>query len=206
MKILIGTPIHESKDYSIDRWLKSVVDQSYPADLLLVDNSPDEKYIQKLKKKLKKHQLEAKIIRLNFPTDPGLDIRIQTSQETIRRFVLRKNYDAWFSWECDQIIPNDALFKLVNIMNEGNFMAVIHNSWARWDSSIINTNMGLSLVKNKILKKIRFLPDKNGQISQDPQDAYDIHDPSVVKKRILKAGGNYIEVFGAIDPIYHLER
>ena len=41
MKILIGTPIHEVKDYAMERWLENVakLQEVTPCDLLLVDNS-----------------------------------------------------------------------------------------------------------------------------------------------------------------------
>jgi hypothetical protein len=42
MKVLIGTPIHQVKDYSMERWLANVRElrAHTPADLVLVDNSP----------------------------------------------------------------------------------------------------------------------------------------------------------------------
>ena len=49
MKILIGTPIHECKDYCMERWLKNVSKMEYPADLLLVDNSPGLTYVEQVK-------------------------------------------------------------------------------------------------------------------------------------------------------------
>src|SRR3989344_9317605 len=40
MKILIGTPIHISKDYCMEKWLENVSKLEYPADFMMVDNSP----------------------------------------------------------------------------------------------------------------------------------------------------------------------
>lgn len=206
MKVLIGTPIHICKDYAMERWLKNVSRLEYPADLLLVDNSPGTDYVEKVKGYCAKYGItNYRIEHFDINQDLGSDIRIERSQEIIRQYILSKGYDAWFSWECDQIIPVNALDKLVEIMERGNFMMVIHDSQARWDPLITNTNMGLTLINKKALKKNRFLPKRRGEISFDVSDGYDINDP-VFKKHVLEKGGNYLEVFGVIKPIYHLDK
>ena len=205
LRILIGTPIHISKDYAMERWLANVSKLDYRADLLLVDNSPGTEYIKKVKRYCRKYRItNYKIEHLEVDVKLGADIRIEASHETIRQYIFSQNYDAWFSWECDQIIPTNALDKLVEIMEAGGFMMVIHNSKARWDPTIVNTNMGITLIKREALKKNWFLPMREGRISLDPLDSYNVNDPTVFKRRILKSGGNYIEVFGIINPIYHL--
>ena len=196
MDILIGTPIHQVKDYSMERWLKNVakLTSQTPADLLLVDNSPGTDYVEKVKGYLAKYGIKNyKIKHFEINQDLGPDIRIERSQEIIRQYVLSRDIDAWFSWECDQIIPTDTLEKLVKITEAGNFMMVIHDSGARWDPSIKNTNMGITLIHKAALKKAKFLP------------FYNIH-AAMFKKRVLRSGGNYIEVYGLIKPIYHLDK
>ncbi len=207
MKILIGTPIHQIKDFSMERWLENVSKLKYPADLLMVDNSPSLEYMEKVKGYCKKYGIKNyQIKHLEIDQKLGPDIRIEASQEMLRQYVLSHNYDAWFSWECDQIIPTDALDTLIKIMNEGNYMMIVHNSWARWDPTILNTNMGVTLITKDCLKKCWFLPRKNGKISLDLSDSYDVNDPTVIKKRVLKNGGHYLEVYGIIKPIYHLNQ
>lgn len=211
MRVLIGTPIHQIKDYSMKKWMQNVskLQRKSPADLLLVDNSPSTDYVEKVTGYCKKYGIKNCTIE-HFEIDQGLgpDIRIERSQEIIRQYVLAHDYDAWFSWECDQIIPPDALNKLINLMEAGNFtsktniMMVIHDSKARWDPSIPNTNMGVTLIKKECLKKGWFLPLQNGKISLS--GGYNIHE-AMFKKRVLSAGGNYIEAYGIIKPIYHLK-
>lgn len=46
-KVLIGTAVHEKKDYSLKRWLDNVPKLKYPADILIVDNTPGLKYVEK---------------------------------------------------------------------------------------------------------------------------------------------------------------
>lgn len=207
MKILIGTPTHISKDYAMERWIQNVSKNKYPVHLLLIDNSPDNKYIEKLEKYCNKYGIKNyQIKHIKFDQNMGAHIRIEASQEIIRQYVLSHDYDAWFSWECDQIIPANTLDKLIKMMKSGNYSMVAANSWARWDPAILNTNMGCTLISRECLEKFRFLPTKKRRISLNPSDAYNIHDPSVIKNRILKSGGNYIEVFGAIKPVFHLDK
>ena len=197
MRILIGTPIHEVKNYAIERWLANVSQLEYPADLLMVDNSPGLKYMEKVKGYCAKYRLKNyKIHHFEIDQKLGPDIRIEASQEMLRQYVLSHDYDAWFSWECDQIIPPNALDKLIKLMAGGDYMMVVHNSWARWDSTILNTNMGITLITKECLEKCLFLPQKRGR---------DVNDPTVFKKRVLSSGGHYLEVFGVIKPIYHLD-
>ncbi|KKS83722.1 MAG: hypothetical protein UV59_C0033G0020 [Candidatus Gottesmanbacteria bacterium GW2011_GWA1_43_11] len=207
MRILIGTPIHISKDYAMERWLENVSKLEYSADLLMVDNSPGLDYMERVKASCIQHGIKNyKIKHIEIDQQLGPDLRIEAAQETIRHYVLSHNYDTWFSWECDQIIPTDALDKLIRIMKMGNFMMVVHNSQARWDPKILNTNMGITLIKKECLEKSWFLPQRNGKISLDVSDSYDINNPNVFKKRVLASGGHYLEVFGVIKPIYHLNK
>ncbi|MBI2049651.1 hypothetical protein HYT32_01975 [Candidatus Roizmanbacteria bacterium] len=197
---MIGTPIHISKDYAIEKWLENVSKLAYPADLFMVDNSPGLDYVKKVKDCCKKHGIKnAKIVHLDF--DQGMSIdekdkRIEASQEKIRLEVLSKQYDAWFSWECDQIIPADALSKLVKIIKIGNYMMVVHNSWARNNPNEFNPDMGITLIKRECLQKQGFLRKSNSPCWQGGERWF--------KERILRSGGNYLDVYGVINPIYHL--
>lgn len=202
MKILIGTPIHISKDYAMERWLQNVSRLKHPADLFLVDNSPGLDYMEKVRKYCSKYRVKNyKIIHIDF--DQGIstdekDRRIEASQELIRKEILSHDYDAWFSWECDQIIPADALDKLINLMKSGNLMVVTHNSWARNNPDEFNADMGVALINRECLKKHGFLP-KRGSPRRQGGAAW-------FKERVFREGGNYLDVYGVIKPIYHLNK
>lgn len=199
MKILIGTPIHEVKDYAMERWLQNVSKLEYSADLFLVDNSPTPRYVEQVKKYCSKYNIKKyTITHIDFDqgmTDSIKEKRIERCWEVIRQEVLVKNYDAWFSWECDQIIPTDSLDKLIGLIR-GGIMVVVHNSWMREYPHWFNFDMGLTLVTRECLEKHGFLPKKNSEHWQDEDEFYKI--------RVLKGGGNYAEVKGLIGPIYHL--
>lgn len=200
MKILIGTPVHISKDYSMKRWLENVakLQLEYPADLFLVDNSPGTDYVEKVKEYCAKYGIKNyKIEHLEINQSLHPEVRIERSEEIIRQEILIHDYDAWFSWECDQIIPTDALDKLIKLMKAGNFMMVVHNSWDRQAPAAFNTDMGITLIKKDVLKKHGFLPKPGSERWRGPEAWF--------KERVLRSGGNYIDVYGIIKPIYHLK-
>lgn len=132
MKILIGTPIHKTKNYCMEKWLENVSRLEYPADLLMVDNSPDLDYTEKVKGYCAKYGItNYKIEHLELPYEQKIFERVARCREIIRKEVLSKGYDAWFSWECDQIIPTNTLNELIRIMRLEGFMMVDHNNWTR---------------------------------------------------------------------------
>ena len=201
MKILIGTPIHIVKDYAMERWLENVakLQMEYPADLLLVDNSPGLDYMEKVKGYCKKYGIKNyKIEHLVIGEQQGRDEKIARSREIIRQEILAKDYDAWFSWESDQIIPPDTLGKLVKIMEAGNYTMIHPNSWEREIPAEPDVNFGVCLIKRWPLEKYTFLLDTPAlRNSWYGGEAW-------FKKQVLQGGGSYIEVYGLIKPIYHL--
>ena len=197
MNVLIGTPIHVSKDYSMERWLENVSRQEHPADLLMVDNSPDKEYVEKVKGYCTKFGItNYKIEHIDLPPQQGKYERIARSREVIRQEFLSKDYDAWFTWECDQIIPTNALDKLIGLMKEGNYMMVNPNKWARENPDNPNTDFGCCLIKREALEKYGFL---NVPDSWETGEAW-------FKSRVLSGGGSFIDVYGIIDPVYHLNQ
>ena len=183
----------------MERWLKNVSKLEYPADLFMVDNSPGLDYVEKVKGYCAKFGItNYKIEHLEINQEQGADERVGRSREMIRQYVLTHDYDAWFSWECDQIIPVDTLDKLIAIMNEGNFMLVAHGSPGRVVKDEAVAAFGITLIKREPLEKYGFLLEypnmPNGWHAGE----------NWFKKQILKGGGNYIEIYGVIKTIYHL--
>ncbi len=202
MKILIGTPIHEVKDYAIPRWLENVakLQQKYPADLLLVDNSDNVEYVEKVKGYCKKYKVKNYDIKhLKIGKWQPSPEKIGRSREIIREVFLAKEYDAWFSWECDQIIPTNTLNVLIKIMSSGNYSMVHPNSLSReMPTDEPNANFGCCLIHRKALEKHSFM-------LTPPDDCW-ASGEARFKKQVLAAGGTYIEIYGIIKPIYHLDK
>lgn len=199
MKILIGTPIHQVKDYSMERWLENVAKllRETPADLLLVDNSPGLSYIEKIKGYLKKYGIKNyKIEHLVINQEQPIAERIGKSREIIRQEFLKGDYEAWFSWENDQIIPTDTLDILVKLMRAGNYTMIQPNAWSREVPTEPEANFGVCLVSRDALGKHTFM-------LIPPDDCW-AGGEARFKRDVLKNGGSYIEVYGIISPIYHL--
>ena len=200
MKILIGTPIHICKDYCMERWLQNVSKNTYPADLLLMDNSPGLDYVEKVKEYCAKYGIKNyKIEHIDVWQPNGADERKGRAREAIRQEFLSRDYDAWFSWESDQIIPADTLKKLAIIMEKGDFTMVNPNSWKRECPADPDAGFGCALVRRDCLEKYGFLLEY-----PDMPNCW--HNSELwFKKQVLKGGGNYIEIFGEIGPILHLK-
>src|SRR3989344_6467868 len=96
MKILIGTPIHICKDYSMERWLENVSKLEYPADFMMVDNSPGLDYIEKIKGYCAKYGIKNyKIEHLELLPEQGDGERVARSRGVIIQEILSHDYDGW---------------------------------------------------------------------------------------------------------------
>ncbi len=185
----------------MERWLENVSKLEYPADLLLVDNSPGTEYVETVKGYCTKYGItNYKIEHLEINQEQGAGERIGRSREIIRKEFLSKDYDAWFTWECDQILPVNALDKLIELMNMGNFMMVSHNSWVRGSPEKSLAAFGCCLVKRECLEKYGFLLEYPNM-----PDCWHVGEVWF-KNQVINGGGNYIEVYGIIKPIYHLDQ
>lgn len=213
MRILIGSPVHQIKEYCIERWLHNVqqVRNEYPADFLMIDNTEGDTFVEKIqatceKNKYTKYSIEHfEVVNAQLAPDKARHVNVEISQELLRQATLRGKYDAWFSWECDQIIPADTLKKMVRISKKQPSDMLVVNSWSRTDPNELNANMGITLLNRSALQKAWFLPFQEGQVSFDLKDFYNV-DETLFKKRLLKAGGTYIELYGVIAPILHLDK
>lgn len=212
VKVLIGTPVHVSKDYSMERWLANVSRLEYPADLLIVDNSPGLSYVKKIKGYCKKYGIKNyKIEHLDLPplygsakdADEQIHERIVRSEEIIRKEFLSSDYDAWFFWESDVIIPANALGKLIQLMKAGDFMVVVHNCWVNNIPNQVNLHFGVTLFKRECLEKYSFLP----AFGTDPDMSPSWYEAeNWFRNRLHKDECNYIEAVGLIEPVYHLAK
>lgn len=203
MKILIGTPINVCKDYCMERWLENVskLQLEYPADVLLVDNSPGLEYVEKVKGYCATYGIKNyKIEHLEINPYQPVGEKIGRSREVIRQEILKNDYSAWFSWESDQIIPTDTLTKLDKIMEAGSYMMIHPNAWDRVLQAEPVAKFGVCLIRRQALEKYGFSLEYPNM-----PDCW--HDgESWFKKQVLEGGGNYIEVYGLIKPIYHLDK
>jgi GT2 family glycosyltransferase len=106
-KILVGCPTSFHKEYALKEYAEAVKSLDYKNyDILLVDNSQDNSYFNKIKEHgvnvIKGDYFESAIKR------------IVTSRNLLRNYTLENNYDYLFSLEQDVIPKKDALTKLIS--------------------------------------------------------------------------------------------
>lgn len=152
MKVLIGTPIHECKEYSIKPWLESVKNCEGNWFLYLVDNSPTPDFTERVSEMIK--GMNAEVLHLeNMPND--MEARLAPSREEIRKKFLVGDYDYWFSWECDIIAPPDTLKTLLSFTDQ--FDVVNHCYPDRDNLRGEIWGIGLTLYRRSILEELSFL-------------------------------------------------
>lgn len=204
MRILIGTPVHQVKDYSMERWLANVAKLDYPTDFLIVDNSPTPEYMQIIRNYCARYGITDYTLKhLELPTEMGKHERIARSREVIRQEFLAHDYDAWFAWECDILLPPNTLGRLIKIMEDGNYLMVNPNKWARENPENLNTDFGCCLIARQALEKYGFILEFDSD--PDVPKTWETGE-AWFKARVLRGGGSYIDVYGVINPIYHLDK
>jgi len=106
MKILIGCPTSDYHAYCLKEYIEGIKALSYPdADILLVDNSKDDKYIEEIKK----YGVKA----IKSPYVESARDRIINSRNLLIDKFLEGNFLFFFSLEQDVIPPKDVIERLL---------------------------------------------------------------------------------------------
>jgi hypothetical protein len=168
-KVLIFSPIHWVKEYSIPLWARSILDQDFPkmgVDYLVVDTS---------EKKWEIPAMENFICEtIKIDQTPCPDIvhkRLVAACNLARDMVLSGNYSHLFVVECDVICQPDALRKLYEADKpqiEGLYYTDF-DFWPREWWTMGDTiqpggargTLGVSLIKKEVLEKVSFRYDPN---------------------------------------------
>jgi hypothetical protein len=186
----------------MERWLENVAKLEYPTDLLLVDNSPTSSYIEIVKGYCKKYGItNYKLVHIDVTPDMEIDERLARSRELIRREVLGKGYDAWYSLECDVIVPPDALTKLVDLIKD--YWMASHAYPSRSNPDDFNIEFGTTLIKHQTLERYGFL-DGYGYCDPLRPDSKFEGDVWFIRRINRDKEAKNINLFGIIKPIYHL--
>jgi hypothetical protein len=207
MRILVGTPVHASKDYSIEKWLANIalIQQIYPMDVFIVDNSDTPRYSEILKNYCLKHKVKNySVIHIEeVGSRLNLDERLSISREVIRHEVLDKEYGAWFSWECDIIIPPEVVGKLIRMSK--NYSIIGHAYPHRIEPDVVNAELGITLINRKVLEEFSFLNSYGHVDPINPNCAYggDVWFCVWARRRY---GRKYTHVYKTNQQIYHLDK
>ncbi|MBS3108745.1 glycosyltransferase family 2 protein [Candidatus Woesearchaeota archaeon] len=106
-RVLVGCPTSFHKEYCIELYADSIKNLTYNNyDILLVDNSPDEKYLNKIK------SLGINAIK-GLYYESARD-RIVASRNLLKEYVLKNNYDYLLSLEQDVIPPPDIIERMLS--------------------------------------------------------------------------------------------
>tara|TARA_Y100000310_G_C20692725_1_gene823394 strand:- start:2536 stop:4029 length:1494 start_codon:yes stop_codon:yes gene_type:complete len=106
-KILVGCPTYYKYEYCLEKYAKIVKNLMYPNyDILLIDNSPDEEYMEKIQ------DVGLKVEQT--PYRKKARDRIVESRNLLKKRTLKGNYDYMFSLEQDVIPEPDILKKLLS--------------------------------------------------------------------------------------------
>ncbi len=104
-KILIGCPTSEHKAYCFQEYLEGIKALTYPNfDVLLVDNSQDNNYFNKISKLLP---------TIKGPFIENARPRIAESRNLLRQKFLEGDYDYFLSLEQDVVPPKDVIERLL---------------------------------------------------------------------------------------------
>jgi GT2 family glycosyltransferase len=215
-KVLVGCPTSSHKEYCLKQYVKAVRSLTYSNyDILLVDNTKDDYYINKIK--------ELKIPVIKGPYFENARDRIVSSRNILRREVLNKNYDYLLSLEQDIIPPPDIIQRLLthgkkiisgvyfSYQTNNNITLLVPLLWKRvakdevrfmLEEEIIEPQLievgacglGCILISKDILKKVKFRFNKKDKGFDDMWFCYDsfkksfriFADTSVKCKHLIK--------------------
>ena len=104
-RVLLACPINIVKNYCIPDWLDAIKNLTYPNyDIYLVDNSNKTEYHKTLR-----NTHHVKIDHVNPDQNKEVRDLMALSMEKIRKRVLSRGYDYFFSLECDIFPPAEII-------------------------------------------------------------------------------------------------
>ena len=176
MRILIGCPTSDYKEYSLKEYLEGIKNLTYKNfDLVLVDNSEDDDYFNKLR------ELGINAIKGKY-FDSAKD-RVVYSRNILRKYCLENDYDYLLSLEQDVVPPKDAIERLLKHNKEitsalyfylgDDKKTLMPMIWVHYEDEhakrlmidetpdnelveVITSGLGCVLIKRNVLEKIEF--------------------------------------------------
>lgn len=171
-KVLVGCPTHKTKEYCLKEYAEAVknleTDDSFEYDILLVDNTAGNQYLQKIRE----HGLPA----VKGPWRPTARERIMMSRNVLRDKVLKEGYDYFFSLEQDVIPERDVLKRMMGVMNKkGRAIKIL--------TSVVYNNMPYGEGK-------KWVPMLFAQHPVDPEGLWYVSEESIKQPELkrVKAG------------------
>lgn len=105
-KILIGCPIHSTKEYSFDRWIDCINKIDYPnKEVLVVDNSEGLDFFLKWKARVPMVHIDVDQISYQKRTEAGY--------EYLRQYFVNGDFVYWLNVDSDVLVPPETLRELL---------------------------------------------------------------------------------------------
>lgn len=159
-KILVACPNNEVKEYAFQRWIDNVKSLTYPDyDILVVDNSPTEDFINKYKEQVPMERIDTAGI------EDLMICRINRSMERIRERFLVGDYQWWMNIESDVIPQTDVIEVLLKWGRDSDWVS--HAYPARdGNDALAQQGIGCSLLSRRLIEKFGFA-DAEDQTTPD---------------------------------------
>src|SRR3989344_3875962 len=193
-KVLVGCPTSFHKEHCLQEYVRAVKSLTYPNyDILLVDNSPDDKYMERIRKE--------NIPVLKGPYYEGARDRIVASRNLLREQALKQGCDYLLSLEQDVIPPSDSVERMLQSQKEvitGIYFNKVNEKgvtkltplaykisgqkkdelplmkplseqelWSNKVVEVISAGLGCLLIHKNVLKKITFRYDPEKEAFDD---------------------------------------
>src|SRR3989344_246742 len=105
-RVLVGCPTSFHKEYCLKEYAESIKSLAYKHyDILLVDNSPNDEYLQKIK--------SLGINAIKGPYNENARDRIVISRNILKEYAIKNNYEYLLSLEQDVMPPKDIIERLL---------------------------------------------------------------------------------------------
>jgi len=119
-KVLVGSPVSRNHSYCTDDYIKGILSLSYNNfDVLLIDNSDDEKFYNELLKKTENTKI--KVIRAGNEIK-SIKNKLAFCRNILRKKVLDESYDYLFCLDQDVVPPTDSIERFIRdnkLVNSG---------------------------------------------------------------------------------------
>ncbi len=104
-KVLVGAPVSDHHEYCIDTFIETLKTLTYPNfDILLVDNSKDDRFFNKIKKVFP---------TIKYPYHKSVKVRLAESRNILREKTINEGYDYMFNLDQDVVPPKDVIERLI---------------------------------------------------------------------------------------------
>jgi hypothetical protein len=157
MKIFVGTPINENKEYGIYRWLDNMKAQKWAGDIsyFLADNSNTPAFSERVRAYAEGIGLQNVIVtHLTNMSAKEVELKRTDSREFFRNYFLTTDCDVWLSWECDIIVEEGGLAKIVPFLDYFDIIKCAY-PMREFQAALCN-GIGFALFKRTVMAGVSF--------------------------------------------------